>query len=73
MICVGFQEHGRNFEAVSKLIESKTVGQVKSFFFNYKRKYNLLKHVSDYEIRNVCTVCYNNYNVYIIIMYITHV
>ena len=53
MFYVGFQNYGRNFEAVSKFIDSKSVAQVKSFFFNYKRKYNLLKHVSDYEIRNV--------------------
>ena len=50
---LGFQNHGRNFEAVSKFIDSKNVTQVKNFFFNYKRKYNLLKHVSDYETRNV--------------------
>ena len=52
-ILVGFQNHGRDFEAVASLIESKSATQVKNFFFNYKRKYNLLKHVSDYEIRNV--------------------
>lgn len=52
-VLVGFQNHGRDFEAVASLIDSKSATQVKNFFFNYKRKYNLLKHVSDYEIRNV--------------------
>ena len=53
LLCTGFQNHGRNFEAVANLIDGKSVTQVKNFFFNYKRKYNLLKHVSDYETRNV--------------------
>ena len=61
----GFSDHGRNFEAVAKAITTKTVAQCKNFFFNYKRKYNLPKLVSDYEIRNVryvfstcvCSLC----------------
>ncbi|XP_065894446.1 REST corepressor 1-like isoform X2 [Dysidea avara] len=48
----GFQNHGRNFEAVAKLVVTKTVAQCKNFFFNYKRKYNLPKLVADYEVRN---------------------
>ena len=52
---VGFQNHGRNFEAVAKLVVTKTVAQCKNFFFNYKRKYNLPKLVADYEVRNVST------------------
>jgi len=53
----GFQNHGRNFEAVSKMVVTKTVAQCKNFFFNYKRKYNLPKLVADYEIRNVSMYC----------------
>ena len=59
MLFAGFQNHGRDFEAVASVIESKNATQVKNFFFNYKRKYNLLKHVSDYETRNVCMLMYD--------------
>jgi len=53
----GFQNHGRNFEAVAKVVATKTVAQCKNFFFNYKRKYNLPKLVADYEIKNVSIHC----------------
>ncbi|KAJ6623369.1 REST corepressor 3, partial [Pseudolycoriella hygida] len=46
---VGIRKHGKHYGAIAEVIGSKTEAQVRTFFVNYRKKYNLDELVKEYE------------------------
>jgi len=44
-----FREYGKNFKEIADLIGSKNEQQVKTFYLNYERRYNLDEKIKEYE------------------------
>ncbi|XP_039447286.1 REST corepressor isoform X1 [Culex pipiens pallens] len=45
----GVRKFGRNFQAIADTIGTKTEAQLRTFYVNYRRKYNLDSVLKDYE------------------------
>ncbi|XP_041418449.1 REST corepressor 3 isoform X3 [Xenopus laevis] len=45
----GVRKYGKEFEAIADVIGNKTVGQVKNFFVNYRRRFNLEEVLQEWE------------------------
>ncbi|XP_030051943.1 REST corepressor 3 isoform X2 [Microcaecilia unicolor] len=45
----GVRKYGKDFQAIADVIGNKTVGQVKNFFVNYKRRFNLEEVLQEWE------------------------
>ncbi|XP_007564717.1 REST corepressor 3 [Poecilia formosa] len=45
----GVRKYGKNFQAIADVIGNKTVGQVKNFFVNYRRRFNLEEVLQEWE------------------------
>nr|XP_033794000.1 REST corepressor 3 isoform X7 [Geotrypetes seraphini] len=43
------RKYGKDFQAIADVIGNKTVGQVKNFFVNYKRRFNLEEVLQEWE------------------------
>lgn len=48
-IFLGVRKYGKNFQAIADVIGNKTVGQVKNFFVNYRRRFNLEEVLLEWE------------------------
>eukprot|EP00096_Caligus_rogercresseyi_P015369 TRINITY_DN7817_c0_g1_i1.p1 TRINITY_DN7817_c0_g1~~TRINITY_DN7817_c0_g1_i1.p1 ORF type:complete len:501 (-),score=173.94 TRINITY_DN7817_c0_g1_i1:271-1773(-) len=48
----GVRIHGKNFKAIAEVIGTKTESNVRSFFVNYRRRYNLDAALGEYEAVN---------------------
>lgn len=46
---VGIRKYGKQYGAIADIIGSKTEAQVRTFFVNYRKKYNLDSLVKEYE------------------------
>lgn len=47
--CTGVRKYGKDFQAIADVIGNKTVGQVKNFFVNYRRRFNLEEVLQEWE------------------------
>ncbi|MGH0174035.1 UNVERIFIED_CONTAM: hypothetical protein FKN15_066960 [Acipenser sinensis] len=45
----GVRKYGKDFQAIAEVIGNKTVGQVKNFFVNYRRRFNLEEVLQEWE------------------------
>ena len=45
----GVRKYGKNFKAISEVIANKTETHVRSFFVNYRRRFNLDEVLAEYE------------------------
>uniref|UniRef100_A0A8C6PZE5 REST corepressor 3 n=1 Tax=Nothobranchius furzeri TaxID=105023 RepID=A0A8C6PZE5_NOTFU len=45
----GIRKYGKDFQAIADVIGNKTVGQVKNFFVNYRRRFNLEEVLQEWE------------------------
>ncbi|XP_068444790.1 REST corepressor 3 isoform X1 [Clinocottus analis] len=45
----GVRKYGKDFQAIADVISNKTVGQVKNFFVNYRRRFNLDEVLQEWE------------------------
>jgi len=50
----GVRKYGKNFKAIADVISNKTESHVRSFFVNYRRRYNLDEVFAEYERENGC-------------------
>ncbi|XP_055700266.1 REST corepressor isoform X4 [Phlebotomus papatasi] len=48
----GIRKYGKDFQAIAETIGTKTPAQVRLFFVNYRRKYNLDGAMKDFEAEN---------------------
>ncbi|CAM1297345.1 RCOR3 (predicted) [Pycnogonum litorale] len=48
----GVRKYGKNFKAISEVIGNKTESHIRSFFVNYRRRYNLDAIIAEYEEEN---------------------
>lgn len=50
VLCLpGVRKYGKDFQAIADVIGNKTVGQVKNFFVNYRRRFNLEEVLQEWE------------------------
>lgn len=49
MAIVGIRKYGKQYGVIAEIIGSKTEAQVRTFFVNYRKKYNLDELVKEYE------------------------
>lgn len=52
MTVLGVRKYGRDFKAIAEVIGNKTESLVRSFFVNYRRRYNLDEVLAEYEKEN---------------------
>lgn len=43
------RKYGKDFQAIADVIGNKTLGQVKNFFVNYRRRFNLDEVLQEWE------------------------
>lgn len=48
---VGIRLYGKQYGTIAEIIGSKTEAHVRTFFVNYRKKYNLDELVKEYEAR----------------------
>lgn len=48
----GVRKYGKDFSAIAEVIGTKSDNHVRSFFVNYRRKYNLDTVLKEYEAEN---------------------
>ncbi|CAB3360291.1 Hypothetical predicted protein [Cloeon dipterum] len=48
----GIRKYGKDFKAIAEVIGNKTESHVRTFFINYRRRYNLDAVLKDYESEN---------------------
>lgn len=49
LFTAGVRKYGKDFQAIADVIGNKTVGQVKNFFVNYRRRFNLEEVLQEWE------------------------
>ena len=49
---VGVRAYGKDFQAMAEVIGNKTVHQCRNFFVNYRRRFDLLSILEEYEKEN---------------------
>lgn len=47
--CTGVRKYGKDFQAIAEVIGNKTEAHVRSFFVNFRRRYNLDEVLAEYE------------------------
>ena len=49
---LGVRKYGKDFNAIAEVIGNKTENHIRSFFVNYKRRYNLDQVLKEFEKEN---------------------
>ena len=49
---LGVRKYGKDFKAIAEVIGNKTESHVRSFFVNYRRRYNLDEVLAEFEKEN---------------------
>lgn len=49
---IGVRKYGKDFRAIAEVIGTKTEAHLRSFFVNYRRRYNLDAVLREYEAEN---------------------
>lgn len=52
LIVVGVRKYGKDFRAIAEVIGTKTEAHLRSFFVNYRRRYNLDAVLKEFEAEN---------------------
>lgn len=48
----GVRKYGKDFRAIAEVIGTKTEAHLRSFFVNYRRRYNLDAVLKEFEVEN---------------------
>jgi len=51
-IVLGVRKYGKDFRAIAEVIGTKTEAHLRSFFVNYRRRYNLDAVLKEFEAEN---------------------
>ena len=51
-LIVGVRAYGKDFQAMAEVLGNKTVNQCRNFFVNYRRRFDLLSILEEYEKEN---------------------
>lgn len=54
-VVAGIRKYGRDFKAIAEVIGNKTEAHVRSFFVNYRRRYNLDAVLQEFEAEHGIT------------------
>ena len=57
-IVVGVRKYGKDFQAIAEVIGNKLEAHVRSFFINFRRRYNLDEVMAEYEAEHGTQVDY---------------
>lgn len=49
---LGVRKYGKDFRAIAEVIGTKTEAHLRSFFVNYRRRYNLDAVLKEFEVEN---------------------
>lgn len=60
MIVSGVRKYGKDFQAIAEVIGNKTEAHVRSFFGNFRRRYNLDEVLAEYEAEHGIVNTHNN-------------
>lgn len=52
LIVLGVRKYGKDFRAIAEVIGTKTEAHLRSFFVNYRRRYNLDAVLKEFEAEN---------------------
>lgn len=52
LIVAGVRKYGKDFRAIAEVIGTKTEAHLRSFFVNYRRRYNLDAVLKEFEAEN---------------------
>ena len=52
MLISGVRKYGKDFKAIAEVIGNKTESHIRSFFVNYRRRFNLDEVLQEYELEN---------------------
>jgi hypothetical protein len=56
-LCAGVRKYGKDFAAIAEVIGNKLEAHVRSFFINFRRRYNLDEVMAEYEAEHGTQVC----------------
>jgi hypothetical protein len=52
LFLIGVRKYGKDFRAIAEVIGTKTEAHLRSFFVNYRRRYNLDAVLKEFEAEN---------------------
>lgn len=52
LFVLGVRKYGKDFRAIAEVIGTKTEAHLRSFFVNYRRRYNLDAVLKEFEAEN---------------------
>ena len=52
MDTVAVRRYGKDYHAMAEVVGNKTVNQCRNFFVNYRRRFNLLQILEEYEAKH---------------------
>jgi hypothetical protein len=69
-IVIGVRKYGKDFRAIAEVIGTKTESHLRSFFVNYRRRYNLDAVLKEFEAENGPIVDSDDKEEKVLILYI---
>jgi len=52
VVVAGIRKYGKDFKAIAEVIGTKTEAHLRSYFVNYRRRYNLDNVLKEFEAEN---------------------
>lgn len=52
LACAGIRKYGKDFRAIAEVLGTKTEAHLRSYFVNYRRRFNLDAVLKEFEAEN---------------------